>query len=65
MEHNAEISPPLSKTIEAKEFVQEDYSSDDLASMSAQEKAAITRKILFKLDIAYVVSIYRKPVHGH
>ena len=64
MNHNAEISPPLSKTIQATEFVKDEYESDDLPSISLEEKKAITRRILFKLDVAYVYIFYGLSINS-
>ena len=51
MSHNAAISPPPSKTIEANEYLTKDeYGSEDLQSISPEEKKAITKRMLFKLD---------------
>jgi len=52
MNHNAEISPPLSKTIEANEYLKDEHDSEDIQSMSPEERAAITKRMLLKLDFA-------------
>jgi len=53
MSHNAEISPPPSKTIEANEYLAKDeYGSEESLSLSPEEKKAITKRMLFKLDCA-------------
>lgn len=56
MDHNGEISPPPLKEAEVNEYMEDEYNSEDgMQPMSAEQKAATTRRILLKLDFAYVV----------